>query len=72
MWYFAWVLGLAMAALFAVVNAMWLEFQHDRLMAAGTPVDDDAFPTDAAPATLAGARRRTVALRPRTGQMRGA
>ncbi len=43
MWYFAWVLGLAMAALFAVVNAMWLEFQHDRLMAAGTPVDDDGI-----------------------------
>ena len=30
MWYFAWVLGLAMAALFGVVNAMWLEFQMDQ------------------------------------------
>ncbi|OKL45846.1 cytochrome bd-I oxidase subunit CydX [Pseudovibrio exalbescens] len=29
MWYFAWMLGLAVAALFAVVNAMWLEFQED-------------------------------------------
>lgn len=41
MWYFAWVLGLAMAALFAVVNAMWLEFQHDRQIEAGKPEADD-------------------------------
>jgi len=25
MWYFAWVLGLAFACAFAVLNAMWLE-----------------------------------------------
>ena len=30
MWYFAWILGLPLAALFAVVNAMWLEMQDDR------------------------------------------
>ena len=30
MWYFAWLLGLPLAALFAVVNAMWLEMQEDR------------------------------------------
>ncbi len=30
MWYFAWILGLPLAALFAVVNAMWLEFQDDK------------------------------------------
>lgn len=30
MWYFAWMLGLPLAAGFAVVNAMWLEFQEDR------------------------------------------
>lgn len=30
MWYFAWMLGLPVAALFAVVNAMWLEMQEDR------------------------------------------
>ncbi len=30
MWYFAWVLGLAFAALFGVVNALWLEHQEDR------------------------------------------
>lgn len=32
MWYFAWLLGLPLAALFAVVNAMWLEMQTDRDM----------------------------------------
>jgi cyd operon protein YbgT len=25
MWYFAWLLGLPLAALFAVVNAMWAD-----------------------------------------------
>jgi len=32
MWYFAWLLGLPLAALFAVVNAMWLELQEDSRM----------------------------------------
>jgi cytochrome bd-I ubiquinol oxidase subunit X len=32
MWYFAWLLGLPVAALFAVVNAMWLEMQEDARM----------------------------------------
>ncbi len=26
MWYFAWILGLGFAVAFAVLNAMWLEF----------------------------------------------
>ena len=30
MWYFTWVLGLGLAALIAVVNAIWLELQEDR------------------------------------------
>lgn len=30
MWYFSWILGTAMAILFAVVNAMWLEAQEVR------------------------------------------
>ena len=30
MWYFAWLLGLPLAAAFAVINAMWLELQEDR------------------------------------------
>lgn len=29
MWYFTWMLGLAMAVLLAVVNAMWHEMDHD-------------------------------------------
>lgn len=33
MWYFAWMLGLPLAAGFAVVNAMWLELQEDAVMA---------------------------------------
>lgn len=32
MWYFAWILGLPLAAVFAVVNAMWLEMHQDRRM----------------------------------------
>ena len=33
MWYFAWILGLPLAAMFAVLNAMWLEMRADqRLM----------------------------------------
>jgi len=33
MWYFAWLLGLPLAAIFAVMNAMWLELQRDRVLA---------------------------------------
>ncbi len=33
MWYFAWMLGLPLAAGFAVINAMWLELQEDAVMA---------------------------------------
>lgn len=29
MWYFAWVLGLPLAAAFAVLNAMWFELMDD-------------------------------------------
>jgi cyd operon protein YbgT len=25
MWYFSWILGLAMAVMFGILNAMWLE-----------------------------------------------
>jgi cyd operon protein YbgT len=34
MWYFAWLLGLPLAAIFAVMNAMWLEMQRDRKLVA--------------------------------------
>jgi cyd operon protein YbgT len=29
MWYFAWILGLGFACTFAVLNAMWLEFDEN-------------------------------------------
>ncbi len=29
MWYFAWILGLPLAAAFAVLNAMWYEMMED-------------------------------------------
>ncbi len=29
MWYFTWVLGLTMAILLAVLNAMWFEAQQE-------------------------------------------
>ncbi len=29
MWYFAWILGLSLAACFAVLNAMWFELMED-------------------------------------------
>ena len=29
MWYFAWILGLPLAAAFAVLNAMWYELTDD-------------------------------------------
>lgn len=29
MWYFAWILGVLLACLFAVVNALWLEVTED-------------------------------------------
>ena len=27
MWYFSWVLGLGLACAFAILNAMWFEFE---------------------------------------------
>ncbi|OAN82425.1 cyd operon protein YbgT [Jannaschia sp. EhC01] len=41
MWYFAWLLGLPLAAVFAVLNAMWLEMQRDRRL---TEMDDAPAP----------------------------
>ncbi|MDB5774639.1 MAG: Cyd operon protein YbgT-like protein [Herbaspirillum sp.] len=29
MWYFSWILGLPLAAAFAVLNAMWYELTDD-------------------------------------------
>ena len=41
MWYFTWILGLAFASTFAILNAMWYEVHEDQ---AG---DDDAEPSRA-------------------------
>lgn len=46
MWYFAWMLGLPLAAVFAVVNAMWLEMQHDRALWEETDQGGDDGPKD--------------------------
>jgi len=31
MWYFTWILGLAFACSFAILNAMWLEMHEQEL-----------------------------------------
>jgi cyd operon protein YbgT len=30
MWYFSWILGLGLAAAFAILNALWFELDADR------------------------------------------
>jgi len=41
MWYFAWLLGLPLAAIFAVMNAMWLELKEDeRVINEGVRVNE--------------------------------
>jgi cyd operon protein YbgT len=43
MWYFAWLLGLPLAAIFAVMNAMWLELKEDeRTIAKGASAPEPA------------------------------
>lgn len=42
MWYFTWLLGLPLAAAFAVLNAMWLEMREDARLA---EEDDDTANT---------------------------
>lgn len=37
MWYFAWLLGLPLAAMFAVLNAIWLELREDARLAEDDP-----------------------------------
>ncbi|MBN7785821.1 cytochrome bd-I oxidase subunit CydX [Ponticoccus gilvus] len=46
MWYFAWLLGLPLAALFAVMNAMWLELRTDAAIAAEADAEDRGFGQD--------------------------
>ncbi len=35
MWYFSWILGVCLAASFAILNAMWLELDEDDRSADG-------------------------------------
>lgn len=43
MWYFAWVLGVTLAALAAILNGMWLEMHLE------DEADKAAPPTDVTP-----------------------
>lgn len=46
MWYFAWLLGLPLAAAFSVLNAMWFEMREDeaeRGLSAAHPVRPDTW-----------------------------
>ncbi|MEF2072605.1 cytochrome bd-I oxidase subunit CydX [Consotaella aegiceratis] len=42
MWYFAWILGLGLAAAFGILNALWYELRVVR--SEPTPVESE-FPT---------------------------
>lgn len=44
MWYFSWLLGLPLAAAFAVLNAMWFELMEDDAIR-----HDKLDPPDASP-----------------------
>lgn len=41
MWYFAWILGLPLAATFAVLNAMWYEMVEDGRASGAVPTAVD-------------------------------
>lgn len=30
MWYFSWILGVGLAAMFAILNGMWFEMREQR------------------------------------------
>jgi cyd operon protein YbgT len=34
MWYFSWILGVGLACVFAILNAMWFEMKDDRRLSA--------------------------------------
>lgn len=44
MWYFSWLLGLPLAATFAVLNAMWYELVEDAAQLRRTGPDVAARP----------------------------
>ena len=33
MWYFSWILGVSLACMFGILNAMWFEMREDRRIA---------------------------------------
>ena len=39
MWYFAWLLGLPLAAIFAVMNAIWYELMEENAKMAEAKLD---------------------------------
>ena len=39
MWYFTWILGIAFAAAFAILNAMWYELHSDRTRGVKRPFE---------------------------------
>ena len=39
MWYFSWILGIAFAAAFAILNAMWYEMKSDRAHGVKAPFE---------------------------------
>ncbi|WP_159627745.1 cytochrome bd-I oxidase subunit CydX [Massilia puerhi] len=42
MWYFAWLLGLPLAAAFGVLNAMWYELMEDAAVATAAVKQEEA------------------------------
>ncbi len=40
MWYFSWILGLGLACAFAILNAMWLELDDERVKDTEEAIDD--------------------------------
>lgn len=42
MWYFAWLLGLPLAAAVAVLNAMWYELMNDAAKKQAVPISGRA------------------------------
>jgi len=39
MWYFSWILGVGLAASFAILNGMWFEMREDAQARGGTGPD---------------------------------
>jgi cyd operon protein YbgT len=44
MWYFAWILGVGLAATFGILNAMWFEMREDRKVIESVPASKGETP----------------------------